>query len=179
MEVLKLKTEQPGIVLRQVTELEDRAWFLTHRNFTHPESPENMGAPDYAAYQKQRRMWDSCPENQLSMGIWDSGNHFGGLIFAGYVTIKPSEIPGHTNDGEVGVQIASQVQGNGYATLGLSALMKYSCQRYGYEHFVADVLAANKPSRNLFTKLGFDECPSPKKGHLTFTKCSGKIDIES
>lgn len=152
MEVITIPTERKGSFLRTVTELEDKAWLLTNRPFTHPLPPNKLGAPDYQAFIKLRAVWEKSAANDFNMGIWDKRPQ--GIAFAGYVTLKRDQQ--HKKSAVIGVEIAEKHREKGYASLALNAIMKYGREELGYETYVADILSKNQASRNMVESLGFE-----------------------
>ncbi len=153
METLRIPVPEKGILLKNVTELEDKAWMLTHRQFTHPLLPDQMGAPDYYAYRQLRSSWQISDDASLNLGIWDVAS-FEKYAFIGYATLKPWRNDPKT--GEIGCQIASVYQNRGYASIALTALIRFGKTELNYQNFIADILSGNAKSRRLFEKLGFD-----------------------
>lgn len=169
MATIQIPTSRRGIILSSVTDHEHRGWLLINRNFGHPLQPDQRGAPDYFAFQDLRKQWSKTEPDQLNMGIWDERRPRTPL-FAGYVTLKPYNLI-NQRAAEVGCEIARKLHRHGYASLAISAIMKYGREELGYETVVADILSKNEASCRMVENLGFKLSPElsrEKMGHSIY-----------
>lgn len=163
MEVLKIPTAREGTILKQVTDLDHKAWLLTNRRFSHPSPPDHPAAPDHQAFKKIKKFWESRADQSLDMGIWDLKS-FERVAFIGYVTLAPTT---EYNIAEVGVEIAELYRRRGYGSLAIQAIVKYGRSELGYKVIEADILSANRGSRGMIEKLGF-ELSRESRGHAIY-----------
>lgn len=167
MESLNLATDNPQVVLRQLTVEHASAYFeAVEANRTHLSQFGDKTAANYPTLQS---VIDSIitPANsdRLRMGVWDNDT------FVGTVNLTPDE------DGkaaEVGYWTDSRYLRRGYATLAARALSHYGLEHYEtvYAHVsteeTEDGERVNQKSVEVLKKAGFIQT-AKEIGRLTFT----------
>jgi RimJ/RimL family protein N-acetyltransferase len=156
MPALVIPTKREGVFLRSVTEVEDTAWFLTTRKFTHPLAPNKLGALDHGAFRQlqfERRRENRENPDTLNMGIWDRKT-FNRLAFIGYAALYPDKTDEKV--AEVGCRIAKQYRGREYATLATQTIIDYARAERGIESITARLKPGNWASLALVERLGFE-----------------------
>jgi len=83
------------------------------------------------------------------LGVWHASNPEGQFI--GWCALK---YLGETDDIEIGYRLLKEHWGNGYATEGASALLRYGFDTLGLDRIVAVANPANSASRRVIEKIG-------------------------
>ncbi len=143
IEALVLPTAKSGVILRElVSEADDKVYFESY-NASRPE----ISVFDSEADNKHRTLEDTrqarlAAGSKIRMGIW------AGDVFVGSANAKP------TGKGlEIGYWIDSRHVGQGYATLGASALSAYMNETHA--RIYAETANSNIASQRVLQKSGF------------------------
>lgn len=153
---LVIPTRRKEVYLSTVTEVEDAAWLLLNRQFTHQLPPTDPGAPDYwtlRSLQAERKRENRQNPGTLDMSIWDK-EKFGKKTFVGFVALYPREADVKT--AEIGWKIARQYQRLGYAATAAHAIIDYAREELEVESIVAKVKPGNHAAVGLVEYLGFE-----------------------
>ncbi len=86
--------------------------------------------------------------------------------FIGFIGIRPVDFESHfTPAVEIGWRLAREFWGNGYATEGATAALKYGFQTLNLDEIVAFTAVANARSRNVMEKIGMHRSPEDDFDH--------------
>lgn len=153
---LALTTENPQVVLRQLTPADAPAYFEALDSSRDHLS--QFGDTTGIKYPSVEYVTDSItnPSNpeKLRMGIWD------GETFVGSINMTPDG-----DSAEIGYWLDGRHTGHGYATLAAKALASFAEKEYSTVY--AEVVEGNEASANVLRRSGFTHIAN-EAGRLIF-----------
>ena len=140
-ETIVLTTEESGLVLRQMTRVEDDAAMFEAQNNNLDHIAE-FGNTIYATIEEATRA--RLEDGWTKFGIWKDDK------FIGVESFKPGD-----DTAEVGYWLDTGYTGKGYASTATKALVDYLSTKYST--LTADIAEGNDKSIGVAERVGFKE----------------------
>lgn len=138
---MSIKTDRPGLLLVQMLSIEDDAAFFDLQN-------ENV-----AFWKEFGNSIDASIEEVTKRRLKNGNNRFGIWLNDELLGIVGYSTKDHPKEAEVGILLAKNATGHGYAQSAIRAITTFAKPRY--DRVFAEVEPTNQPSIQLMKRAGY------------------------